>query len=318
MPVVNANTPVATVQVPVPTPVQSKQPTAPSVRPVPPPQPIRPKHSPLTFGGEHDKFGNRVQSVSAVILPWSPQPKRMSRPRRYAEGEQHLDEEKAFQDHLDKYPDDHNHRMVFADWLQERGDPRAEGYRAMGQLRKNAVQSRYSPTTTWLWGNKSNSSYAYEPSGALPDVWLKRVGNNHPTYGNDVNNTKNWRYHTSRRNAEDAAALAFAKIPRYIKTKLLTTKLSRKKVVVRYSRTTLTPAQKVKAKKVELIVLPSGVTGKSCGTCQYAKKHGAESDSLYCTNNQVHMNVKANWGCKLWDTKGVKRLSRKVIVISGR
>lgn len=38
-------------------------------------------------------------------------------------------DEAAFQSHLDSHPDDHTARLVFADWLEERGDPRAEGYR---------------------------------------------------------------------------------------------------------------------------------------------------------------------------------------------
>ena len=34
--------------------------------------------------------------------------------------------EDDFQQALDANPDDHHTRLVFADWLQERGDPRAE------------------------------------------------------------------------------------------------------------------------------------------------------------------------------------------------
>ena len=36
---------------------------------------------------------------------------------------------------LDANPDDWQTRLVFADWLDDRGDPRAEGYRALGHLR---------------------------------------------------------------------------------------------------------------------------------------------------------------------------------------
>jgi uncharacterized protein (TIGR02996 family) len=36
-------------------------------------------------------------------------------------------DEQSFHDHLDQHPDDHHARMVFADYLQEQGDPRAEG-----------------------------------------------------------------------------------------------------------------------------------------------------------------------------------------------
>lgn len=47
-----------------------------------------------------------------------------------------MNDEAGFQAHLDAHPGDHTARLVFADWLQERGDHRAEGYRAMGRLRK--------------------------------------------------------------------------------------------------------------------------------------------------------------------------------------
>ena len=40
-----------------------------------------------------------------------------------------------FQRRLDEHPDDFQTRPVFADWLEERGDPRAEGYRALGRFR---------------------------------------------------------------------------------------------------------------------------------------------------------------------------------------
>jgi uncharacterized protein (TIGR02996 family) len=46
-----------------------------------------------------------------------------------------LTTEDDFQNALDANPEDHQTRLVFADWLQERVDPRAEGYRALGRLR---------------------------------------------------------------------------------------------------------------------------------------------------------------------------------------
>jgi hypothetical protein len=168
MPVVNQNTPTASIQVPIPTPVQTKpkqQFAPPAVQPSQP-KPRTP-HRPLSFGGENDQFGRRVQGVSAVILPWAPKPK----------------------------------------------------------------------------------------------------------------------------------------------------KLQRKPIVVKYARPNLTPTQKERAKKVELVVLPSNIEGKKCGTCKYAKKHSQSGIGLYCFNHAVHMNVKANWGCKLWDAKGVKRLQRKRIEV---
>jgi uncharacterized protein (TIGR02996 family) len=48
--------------------------------------------------------------------------------------------EEDFQNALDANPKDWQTRLVFADWLQERGDERAEGYPALGlmQLRAGA------------------------------------------------------------------------------------------------------------------------------------------------------------------------------------
>ena len=42
--------------------------------------------------------------------------------------------ENDFQVALNANPDDHNTRLVFADWLQNRNDPRAEAYRASESL----------------------------------------------------------------------------------------------------------------------------------------------------------------------------------------
>lgn len=45
-------------------------------------------------------------------------------------------DEVTFQAALDAEPDNFALRLVFADWLEERGDPRAVGYRWMGQSEK--------------------------------------------------------------------------------------------------------------------------------------------------------------------------------------
>src|SRR5215510_9578888 len=47
--------------------------------------------------------------------------------------------EDDFQAALDKNPEDWQTRLVFADWLEERGDVRAEGYRALGLLHRVPV-----------------------------------------------------------------------------------------------------------------------------------------------------------------------------------
>lgn len=112
-----------------------------------------------------------------------------------------MNDEEAFQDHLDQYPDDHFARMAFADWLQDRGDVRAEGYRALGD-KKLYPDMRGGITPTWF-----NYRTSFLRKNSLPKKWLilltgyvltHRTGK--VTYWVD--------YHT-RRQAEDAAALAY-------------------------------------------------------------------------------------------------------------
>lgn len=128
--------------------------------------------------------------------------------------------EDDFQKQLDAHPDDHHTRLVFADWLEERGDERAEGYRALGLRRRipgkvagtwyfNWVKNRH--WTASLQATKSirlrgNPAFTYEPSSrTLPEFWMERAGKGH---------RGTWTLKLpSRREVEDAAALAFAKLP---------------------------------------------------------------------------------------------------------
>src|SRR5204863_136709 len=58
-----------------------------------------------------------------------------ARSRRTAREPTRVTTEDDFQNALDADPADWQTRLVFADWLQERGDVRAEGYRALGRTR---------------------------------------------------------------------------------------------------------------------------------------------------------------------------------------
>lgn len=135
----------------------------------------------------------------------------LPRPRRYA-----MTTEDDFHRMLDANPDDHHTRLVFADWLQERGDPRAEGYRALGMLKRRpdnygraenpAGQKFYTaPEAFDLFGEGIN-----HPDSVLPADWFQALDTDHKT---DQGNERYWRYFTGRRPTEDAAALAFAKLP---------------------------------------------------------------------------------------------------------
>jgi uncharacterized protein (TIGR02996 family) len=59
--------------------------------------------------------------------------------------------EDDFQNALAAQPQDWQTRLVFADWLQEHNDPRAEGYRAMGMRR--VTPRHFKSASAWVWLN---------------------------------------------------------------------------------------------------------------------------------------------------------------------
>lgn len=104
---------------------------------------------------------------------------------------------------LDRDPSDWQTRLVFADWLDEHGDRRARGYRALGALRLWPITYGYG---RWVWvsgyvNHKPNSSMV------LPSSWFKAVrsflGLVNLQFGPDYVGV------LGRRTAEDAAAMAF-------------------------------------------------------------------------------------------------------------
>lgn len=65
-----------------------------------------------------------------------------------------MTDERAFQAGLDDNPADHELRLVFADWLEERGDWRAAGYRFMGEHRKYPqyfIHPAHGQPPDWNW-----------------------------------------------------------------------------------------------------------------------------------------------------------------------
>ena len=118
-------------------------------------------------------------------------------------------EEDAFHAMLDLNPDDHTTRKVFADWLEERGDPRAEGYRALGAL--GWVPYLVGVPLQWTTG-----TYNVPDSpdrSMLPYRWAEvaSVGKSRsPGFPTDSHRHDNfWFGVATRRELEDAVALAF-------------------------------------------------------------------------------------------------------------
>lgn len=121
--------------------------------------------------------------------------------------------EDDFQRQLDEHPEDYQTRVVLADWLEEHGDPRAEWYRALGaKTRIPDVLGSF-----WYYHNAENASPDTYMACTLAVDWFEA------TAPGRINWTPGY---ASRREAEDAAALAFAKLPTERRAELLTAGVS--------------------------------------------------------------------------------------------
>lgn len=143
-----------------------------------------------------------------------------------------MTEEDAFQSALDSNPDDATTRLVFADWLDERGDPRASGYRALGRygrspcidwappgMLRDRVKHPTTSETCWGWWSYGSNPAARERlrdqlrSGAgrvtcavLPFLWAKSIKSLYLYGYYDSEFSVDF---LSRREADDAAAIAY-------------------------------------------------------------------------------------------------------------
>jgi uncharacterized protein (TIGR02996 family) len=123
--------------------------------------------------------------------------------------------EDDFQAALDANPDDHNTRLVFADWLQDRDDPRAEAYRALGLLqRRPGCWRAYDSRTYALWCWRAGSGTTSEAEELLPDDWYALLAR----HEHQPACAAEWR---TRREAEEDAITAFAKLPAARRAELL-------------------------------------------------------------------------------------------------
>lgn len=131
--------------------------------------------------------------------------------------------EDDFQAALDASPKDWQTRVVFADWLDDRGDPRAEGYRALGLGRHQTDTSRANgvPEQYHWWDRAftdTDSLYGDYPAifrpVSLAADWFGLLDAGRPDKAKK-------RDFDSRREAEDCAARAFAKLPTARRTELL-------------------------------------------------------------------------------------------------
>lgn len=126
--------------------------------------------------------------------------------------------EDDFQAKLDADPSDWQTRLVFADWLEERGDARAEGYRALAVRRWQAYQPRNNAYWTVANYRAPNST---EDVSDLPDDWFALVWDETPK-DKQIRASKGlWVSLATRREVEDMAARAFAGLPAARRAELL-------------------------------------------------------------------------------------------------
>ena len=119
--------------------------------------------------------------------------------------------EDDFQRVLDAQPDDWQTRLVFADWLQERGDPRATGYRAIAVQERCPFKRRHLDRDACWWCSSTAAAHD-DARNAIPHDWFALLPRGE---GSNLF----WPLHTptggirSRRECEDALALAFSRLP---------------------------------------------------------------------------------------------------------
>jgi uncharacterized protein (TIGR02996 family) len=134
--------------------------------------------------------------------------------------------EDDFQLARDANPEDWQTRLVFADWLQERGDPRAAGYRALARWQVKPIRIQMAKEDGELEGewqfiygtDENRSDQARERWGQcmLPPVWFTKL-----TQRSRHNGLPWWHYYDTRREAEDTAARAFARLSKSHRAALL-------------------------------------------------------------------------------------------------
>ncbi len=113
-----------------------------------------------------------------------------------------MNTEAAFHKHLDQNPNDHTCRVVFADFLQEQADPRAEGYRQLGTLQLYPAQ--YKNQFAFCKYNKFEINAGLtRPHSVLSTHWFYLLA---------PDNVTGLETFSTRQTAEDNAARAYHKL----------------------------------------------------------------------------------------------------------
>jgi uncharacterized protein (TIGR02996 family) len=125
--------------------------------------------------------------------------------------------EDDFQRALDARPNDWQTRLVFADWLQERGDTRAPGYRAIAVQRLRPLNGRNRNLDAWWWCSQAGNTC----HNIVPQDWfvLLSAGPGSKLFWPVFTATGG---NKSRGECEDALALAFVRLPPDRQNELIT------------------------------------------------------------------------------------------------
>jgi hypothetical protein len=81
----------------------------------------------------------------------------------------------------------------------------------------------------------------------------------------------------------------------------------------------LIPTDEERAKHVDLITLPEGVTGTNCGNCLFIREIEGRRQK-HCIHPEVDMPVNNRMCCKYWDAYGTGRhfkFDREEEILSG-
>lgn len=122
--------------------------------------------------------------------------------------EQTVTTEDDFQRLIDRKSDDWHTRLVLADWLEDRGDPRSGGYRAIAIQKRRPLQGRHRDIDTWWW-HRSGSTKIEDFHNHIPQDWfsLLPAGEGSESFWPVFSPKGGIK---SRRECEDALALAFS------------------------------------------------------------------------------------------------------------
>jgi uncharacterized protein (TIGR02996 family) len=135
--------------------------------------------------------------------------------------------EDDFQQQLDANPDDWQTRLVFADWLQERDDPRADGYRALAAIGRRAKDCQMAADSS---GRPGPLKFIFGDGRVTVQEFLVRYGpcmipldwfDLLPPKSDSRKSRIYWKYFDSRREADDTAARVFANLPAARRAELL-------------------------------------------------------------------------------------------------